>query len=112
MRFRHGKTALGSKTVVTWGCVRAFQLVSSTPMNGLGDARRVAPWFPEHPGGAPLTTYQVGKLYACRANNFQRPSCFSQTCSTPTRAELALPSLSVSAEKMWRAMVLFRCFRR
>jgi hypothetical protein len=46
-----------------------------------------------------LTTYQVGNLYACRANNFQRPSCFSQTCSTPTRAELALPSLSISAEK-------------
>jgi hypothetical protein len=100
------------KTAVTWGSLPAFQLVSSTPMNGLQDARRVGPWFPEHPGGAPLTTYEVGKLYACRANNFQRPSCFSQTCSTPTRAELALPSLSVSAEKMWRAMVLFRCFRR
>jgi hypothetical protein len=26
---------IGSKTAVTWDSVRAFQLVSSTPMNGL-----------------------------------------------------------------------------
>ena len=31
----HGDVSNRSKTAVTWGCVRAFQQVSSTPMNGL-----------------------------------------------------------------------------
>jgi hypothetical protein len=48
----------------------------------------------------------AGSLNAWRARSFQRLPCFCQTRSTPTRAEAALPSLSVSAEKMWRTMAL------
>ena len=34
-RFEPNEGRFGSKTAVTWGCVRAFQQISSTPMNGL-----------------------------------------------------------------------------
>ena len=37
-------------------------------------------------------------LKACRARSRHWPPCFCQTCMTPTREELGLPSLSKSVE--------------